>query len=95
MQCYARRVFETGKSWFISWKGEQLGPYSWETLVRQARKGTLNPKALIWSEGMDSWKPADSVGGLFAAPDPLRDNPPPPPVRPRTATPDRKRAACS
>jgi PKD repeat protein len=79
------------KSWFISRNGEQLGPYSWDEIVRQAEEGSLNPQEYIWSEGMKDWQSAQSMEGLFKAPEPVVDTPPP--VSPQPVRPAMKRTA--
>lgn len=53
--------------WFTHEDGEQRGPYSFALLQRRARQGSLDPATMVWVDGMETWKPANSVPNLFSA----------------------------
>jgi hypothetical protein len=68
--------------WYYLRGGAQLGPVSWEDLVKAARTGNLAPGDLVWTEGMAQWQPAASIPGLIAqqpVPPPMYGTPPVPP----------------
>jgi hypothetical protein len=65
------------KQWYLHQNNQQKGPFSWEDLIEQAGKGMVDPKDLVWSEGMPEWSTADKVAGLIQ---PKEVAPPPPPV---------------
>ena len=44
---------------------ERLGPVSPKKLKSLAAAGDLDPDALVWREGMEDWRPASEVKGLF------------------------------
>lgn len=82
------------KQWYLHQNNQQKGPFSWEDLNEQASKGMIDPKDLVWSEGMPEWTTADKVAGLIqlkeAAPPPppdIQPGPPPPPAAPGLAVP--------
>jgi hypothetical protein len=52
--------------WYFSDAGQQRGPISKDELMAKLAAGTLEPGALIWSEGMTDWKPASSLAELQA-----------------------------
>ena len=59
--------------------GTTRGPYDLQTLKQQAQGGGLTRHTMVWTQGMDGWKPAGDVEALrevFAAVPP----PPPPPA---------------
>ena len=52
--------------WFYSCEGERLGPVRFAQLRVMAADFSLNPRLdMIWREGMDTWKPAGQIDGLF------------------------------
>jgi hypothetical protein len=51
--------------WFCEIDGRQFGPMDAARLKRLATAGKLRPTDLVWREGMQSKKPAQSVKGLF------------------------------
>ncbi len=63
--------------------GQSRGPYDVQTLRSQAQSGTLTRETMVWTTGMDSWKPAgevDAIRDVFAAvPPPIPTAPPPVP----------------
>ncbi|MDX1548134.1 MAG: SPFH domain-containing protein, partial [Rhodothermales bacterium] len=44
--------------------GQQTGPYDLQTLREQAQQGQLTRDSLVWTQGMDGWKPAGEVEAL-------------------------------
>lgn len=82
-------------AWFYSREGERFGPVAFSDLQAKAKEKELNPRLdLVWSEGMDGWKPAGEIDGLFerrtAAGDIEGSAPPPLPEvmqQPATASP--------
>lgn len=65
--------------WYYAESGQQHGPISKEGLQSKLGSGTLAPDALVWTEGMPEWKPANSIPGLLIA-TPQQTPPPPPPT---------------
>lgn len=53
--------------WFYAVNDERRGPLTRDALARLLRDGALAPQALVWSETLAGWVPADSVPGLVAA----------------------------
>jgi uncharacterized RDD family membrane protein YckC len=51
--------------WYYAEAGQQRGPIPKEDLQSKLGAGTLEPDALVWSEGMTEWTPANSVAGLW------------------------------
>ncbi|MES2995566.1 MAG: DUF4339 domain-containing protein [Verrucomicrobiota bacterium] len=52
--------------WFYTREGEKMGPVSFPDLITEAREGRVNPRLdMVWSEGMDAWRPAGEIDGLF------------------------------
>lgn len=70
--------------WFYAVDGSKHGPVSSKELTDLARSGKLPPTALVWKEGMDGWKPAGKVKGLFPA---AATAPSPPTTPPAPASP--------
>lgn len=53
-------------AWFFTREGERIGPVTFSELRLKVREAGLNPRLdLIWTEGMDEWKPAGEIEGLF------------------------------
>lgn len=65
---------EPHEIWFYSRDGEKHGPVSFTDLRAKAKEASLNPRLdMVWTKGMDEWKPAGDIEGLFkrrAAPEP-------------------------
>lgn len=54
------------KVWFYTEEGERLGPVAFKELRMMAQDFTLHPRLdMVWREGMEAWKPAGEVEGLF------------------------------
>lgn len=53
-------------AWFYSHAGERLGPVSLTELQAKAAEGGLDPRHdLVWTQGMEEWKPAGEIDTLF------------------------------
>lgn len=50
--------------WYLSRDGQQLGPLSDRELSLFAEGGNFKPGDLLWTAGLDEWKPADALFGL-------------------------------
>ena len=65
---------EPHEIWFYSRDGEKHGPVSFTHLQAKAKEASLNPRLdMVWTKGMDEWKLAGDIEGLFkrrAAPEP-------------------------
>jgi len=71
--------------WFFTKGGQQQGPVGFDELVRMARSGSLDAeKDMVWTSGMNDWKPAGTVDGLFGPPA-TQDAPAPDPSNPYAA----------
>lgn len=57
--------------WYYSVRGTRIGPVEDAELKTLAASGKIKPDDLIWREGMEDWRPARSVKGLFKTPPPL------------------------
>ncbi len=64
--------------WFFTVEGERSGPVSFADLRVRAANGELSPRLdMVWTQGMDDWKPSGEIDGLFEkrsespAPEPL------------------------
>lgn len=53
------------KKWHVARGDRKVGPISDQQLKEFAASGKLKPEDLIWKDGMDEWKPASNVKGLF------------------------------
>lgn len=75
--------------WFYGKEGQQYGPIDEVTLSARIATGEIGPKDLVWTEGMDSWKPLQEVRdlapGVNGEQSPVsEDQPPGPPLSPYT-----------
>ena len=64
--------------WFYSdAQQQQQGPVSFAQIQQIAASGQIQPKTLIWNEGMAHWTPANQVPGVFTGsqPPPLAAGP--------------------
>ncbi len=68
-------------AWFYSRDGEKIGPVTLEFLRIKVSEAGLNPRLdMVWTQGMDEWKPAGEIEGLFerrTAPEPQESLAPP------------------
>lgn len=53
--------------WYYTKDEERQGPVSAEDLKQLVQDGELLPNDLIWKEGMEDWRPASQLKGLFPA----------------------------
>lgn len=51
--------------WYYTKDDERQGPVSADELKRLAEAGELQPDDLIWKDGMEDWRPASQLKGLF------------------------------
>ncbi len=51
--------------WMVNMNGEKQGPYNWEQLINLAGEERLEPEALLWRKGMNSWIRTNRVKGIF------------------------------
>ncbi len=52
--------------WYYAVDDQEHGPVTSAQLKSLAEAGKLKPDDLVWREGLDDWKPAREVSGLFA-----------------------------
>jgi hypothetical protein len=53
-------------AWFFTVEGERTGPVSLADLRTKAANGELNPRLdMVWTRGMEDWKPSGEIDGLF------------------------------
>jgi hypothetical protein len=62
--------------WYYAVDGEKKGPFTDSELKHLANTGILQRDMLIWTSGLQEWKPADSVRGLFTVEAPIPQPPP-------------------
>ena len=65
---------------FVTREGKEFGPYTLEDVQGYLETGFLKPNDLGWCEGMQDWKPLNTIEGIIAAKTTGR----PPPPRPAT-----------
>lgn len=53
------------QQWYANVNGVQYGPFDVAQMRGMAAEGRVGPEDLVWAEGMASWTPAKSVGGLY------------------------------
>ena len=51
--------------WHYTKGDERIGPVSSDDLKQLAASGELKPDDLIWKDGLEDWKPASQLKGLF------------------------------
>src|SRR5680860_1044449 len=56
-----------GPSWYLCRDGQQLGPLTDQELSLFAKGGNFQPNDLLWTQGLDSWKPAGAIFGLTSS----------------------------
>ena len=54
-------------TWYYAQNNNKYGPINSAQLKALVENGQLQKTDLVWKEGMDDWKPAGKVAGLFAA----------------------------
>jgi len=59
-----RQAERVVSSWYLSRDGQQHGPLSDRELSAFAESGNFKPGDLLWTEGLEEWKPADAIFGL-------------------------------
>lgn len=53
--------------YYYSRAEQQFGPMSWDALFAAARSGVFTPNDLVWAEGWNTWRVAQTVPGLLPA----------------------------
>lgn len=56
-----RDAERVGPSWYLSRDGEQIGPLTDRELSLFADGGNFRPGDLLWTAGLDGWKPAEAI----------------------------------
>jgi hypothetical protein len=51
--------------WYYASGDEKIGPLTREELQEHADSGRLTREDLVWRDGLEEWKPASSLKGLF------------------------------
>lgn len=74
------------RSWYYAAGNSRQGPVDEATARALIQDGTITPATLVWTQGMDNWKPAASTA-LMDGPPPLVSDPASPPIT--TAPPPR------
>lgn len=53
-------------AWFYTREGEKIGPVTFSDLRIKATEAGINPRLdMVWTQGLDGWKPAGEIEGLF------------------------------
>ena len=53
-------------AWFYTREGDRLGPVTFDELRSKAQEAALNPRLdMVWTQGMEAWKPSGEIEGLF------------------------------
>ena len=60
-------------SWYLTRDGKQIGPLTDRELSLFADGGNFKDGDLLWTAGLDSWKPADAIFGLGSSPEADQD----------------------
>src|SRR5262245_65603172 len=61
--------------WYVGFEGQSYGPYPFETLRLEAAAGRMPPETFVWAPGMEGWKAAREIKGLFEIPRPPSPSP--------------------
>jgi S1-C subfamily serine protease/uncharacterized RDD family membrane protein YckC len=72
-------------AWYYAREGRAVGPLSEQELLGLAARNALGRETLVWTQGLDAWRPAREVPALAAAL-------PPPPAVPPPLPPETQRA---
>jgi hypothetical protein len=70
-----RHAARVEPSWYLCRDGQQFGPLTDRELSLFAEGGNFSPGDLLWTEGLDSWKPAGAVFGLAPSAAAEKSNP--------------------
>ena len=60
--------------WYLSRDGKQHGPLTDRELSLFAEAGNFRPGDLLWTEGLDGWKPANAISGVASAREAARND---------------------
>jgi hypothetical protein len=58
-----REAKRAASNWYLCRDGQQHGPLTDRELSLFAESGNFQPGDLLWTEGLDTWKPADAIFG--------------------------------
>jgi TM2 domain-containing membrane protein YozV len=61
------------QDWYYAINHQRYGPVSEADLRDMAERGKLDPRDLVWKDGMPQWVAAETIHGLFPEPAPLRE----------------------
>src|SRR5262249_34587074 len=53
------------RRWYYTYRGRKLGPVTGDCLRELAARGMLEPTDLVWRDGLDRWRKAKRLVGLF------------------------------
>ncbi|MBC8126987.1 MAG: DUF4339 domain-containing protein, partial [Gloeobacteraceae cyanobacterium ES-bin-144] len=57
---------EQQDNWHYTLKGKRFGPVSYQELNMAAAQTGMDPRLdMVWRQGMEQWKPAGEIDGLF------------------------------
>jgi hypothetical protein len=51
-------------SWYLAINGQEQGPMSEEEVVEKLKQGEINGETYAWSEGMQDWQRANTIGNF-------------------------------
>ncbi len=54
--------------WYITYSGQQHGPFTLDRVKQQIQSGQLPEDVLFWKDGMTDWMPTSSIPDLRSAP---------------------------
>ncbi len=54
--------------WYITYSGQQHGPFTLDSVRQQVQSGQLPEDVLFWKDGMTDWMPSSSIPDLHPAP---------------------------
>ncbi|MDP6506284.1 MAG: DUF4339 domain-containing protein, partial [Planctomycetota bacterium] len=54
--------------WYITYSGQQHGPFTLDSVRQQIQSGQLPEDVLFWKDGMTDWMPSSSIPDLHSAP---------------------------
>lgn len=80
-----KRAWPMPREWYYAKGAERFGPLSSAEIRQLAEEGVISQTDLVWADGMDEWKPARTVKGLFPN-DAVKLAPPPLPPSSQKST---------
>jgi hypothetical protein len=70
----------SGADWYLGHQGRRDGPHEWSTVEKLILSSQVPPEVLLWTEGMDSWRPATLISGAAVHMQSMRVAAVPPPL---------------